>query len=85
MSNERTEILEECITRIIADFSKGDYIGALGIYPEEMIPKLEEDDSWKEGWDLADLQVSMREAYENEDWETMISLTNEISDIMDTR
>jgi len=27
----------------------------------------------------------MREAYENEDWETMISLTNEISDIMDTR
>ena len=50
-----------------------------------MIPKLEEDDSWKDGWDLADLQVSMREAYENEDWETMISLTNEISDIMDTR
>ncbi len=85
MSNERTEILEECITRIIADFSKVDYIGALGIYHEEMIPKLEEDDSWKDGWDLADLQVSMREAYENEDWETMISLTNEISDIMDTR
>jgi len=85
MSSEKIKILEEYVTRIVADFKKGDYISALGIYHEEMIPKLDEDDSWKEGWDQSDLQVSMREAYENEDWETMISLTNQVADIMDSK
>ena len=50
-----------------------------------MIPKLDEDDSWKEGWDQSDLQISMREAYENEDWETMISLTNQVAELMDSK
>ncbi len=85
MSSETIKILEEYVTRIIADFKKGDYIGALGIYHEEMIPKLDEDDSWKEGWDQSDLQISMREAYENEDWETMISLTNQVAELMDSK
>jgi hypothetical protein len=75
--------MENIIKSILSDFKTGNYLGALSIYHEQLIPHMEQNDTSESVF--TPLMIDMRKAYDSEDWETMISLTNQVNDLMESK